>query len=82
VSLRPLGTVTVRGREEALAVFEPWPPEAPPAWRARYLAAHRLADDDPAAAAVLFDALATEHADDPVPRGIATRLREQMAKDR
>src|SRR5258708_6491490 len=41
---RPLGTISVRGRDEPLAVFEPWPIETPPAWRERYLAAFGLMD--------------------------------------
>lgn len=73
-SLRPLGTVALRGREEAYAVFEPWPEDAPPAWRERYLAAFALTEPDGARAAKLFDALAAEQPDDPVPRRFAERL--------
>src|SRR5262249_23208057 len=35
--LRPLGRMTIRGREEPIEVYEPWPDEAPPAWREAYL---------------------------------------------
>ena len=39
-----------RGRDgETAAVFEPWPPDAPPQWRERYLAAFALMDGDPRA---------------------------------
>jgi adenylate cyclase len=72
---RPLGAITVRGREEALPVFEPWPDDIAPGWRERYLAACRFIDADPGRAAALFDALAAERPDDPVPRMMAARLR-------
>jgi adenylate cyclase len=75
--LRPLGTIALRGRDEPYAVFEPWPEQAPPAWRERYLAALGLSEQDPAGAAGLFEQLAAEQADDPVPRVIAERLRSR-----
>ncbi|PWT84049.1 MAG: hypothetical protein C5B56_16210 [Proteobacteria bacterium] len=74
-SLRPLGTIVVRGRSERLAVHEPWPDDAPPAWRERYLAAFALIEDDAKKAAALFDALAAERPHDPVPRIFAERIR-------
>jgi adenylate cyclase len=78
--LRPLGIITVRGRDdETVAVFEPWPEAALPDWRERYRAAMRLADTAPDAAAELFVALAAERPDDPVPSRMAERLRNQMA---
>ncbi len=49
--LRPLGTISVRGRDEPAAVFEPWPVDSPPEWRRRYLVAFGLIDSDPARAA-------------------------------
>jgi adenylate cyclase len=73
--LRPLGTIAVRGRDELMAVFEPWPLDTPPAWRERYAAAFALSERDPARAAVLFDELAAEYRQDPVARGMAERLR-------
>jgi adenylate cyclase len=73
--LRPLGTITVRGRDETMAVFEPWPLDASPAWRERYSAAFELSDREPARAAALFDELAAEFRQDPVARRMADRLR-------
>lgn len=78
VLLRPLGVIAVRGREGLLAVFEPWPQDAPAAWRERYLKAFRLIDSDRGCAIDMFETLAAERADDPVPRRMADRLR---AKD-
>ncbi len=72
--LRPLGTTTLRGHDAPVAVFEPWPPDAPHAWRDRYHDAFRSIDDDPLRAAVLFERLADECPRDPVPRLIAKRL--------
>jgi adenylate cyclase len=73
--LRPLGTITVRGREGALAVFEPWPEDVPAPWRERYLAACALIDVDRERAIALFTELAAERPHDPVPRRMAERLR-------
>src|SRR5207253_6317936 len=42
-TLRPLGTAALRGLEQPIAVFEPWPEAALPDWRARYLAAKATA---------------------------------------
>jgi len=68
----------VRGREEeALAVFEPWPPDAAPEWRENYLDAFRLSATDRNGAAALLEKLAAERPDDPVPRKYAERLRAQ-----
>ena len=78
--LRPLGTIIVRGRDEPLAVFEPWPPDAPAQWRERYRAAFALAERDPLQAAAAFDELAAEPADDPVPKLLAARIRAKAAK--
>ena len=76
--LRPLGTIVVRGREEdTFAVFEPWPADAPPDWRARYLDAFRLSQTDRNGAAELFEKLAAERPNDPVPQKFAQRLRAQ-----
>jgi adenylate cyclase len=73
--LRPLGTITVRGREGALAVFEPWPEDVSAPWRDRYMAACGLIDVDRERAVALFAELAAERPHDPVPRRMAERLR-------
>jgi adenylate cyclase len=73
--LRPLGAIAVRGRDGLLAVFEPWPEDAPAAWRARYLEACGRIESDRTAAIAAFQALADERPDDPVPRRMAERLR-------
>jgi adenylate cyclase len=78
-TLRPLGTIVVRGRDEPLAVFEPWPPESSRQWRERYRAAFALAEQNPSQAAAAFDELATECADDPVPKVLAARIRAKAA---
>jgi len=78
-ALRPLGTVALRGLEQPIAVFEPWPDGTSPAWRLRYLAADEAAHGDPAAAAAQFEALATELPADPVAAGRARRLRDQSS---
>jgi adenylate cyclase len=75
--LRPLGTITLRGHEGALAVFEPWPDDAPAAWRERYRAAFRSIDGDRRSAIEAFEALASERPDDPVPQRLAQRLRAE-----
>ena len=69
--LRPLGTISVRGRDDALAVYEPWPPDAPVEWRARYLAAFSVMTADPAGAAAMFKMLVAERDDDVVTRLIS-----------
>jgi adenylate cyclase len=76
---RPLGTIAVRGRDDALMVFEPWPKDATPPWRARYLEAFDAIDRDRDRAAALFDALAAERPNDAVPRVMAQRLRAGTA---
>jgi adenylate cyclase len=73
--LRPLGTVAVRGRDESVAVFEPWPQDASPAWRAAYATACAMLERDPAAAVALFEKLVVDRPADPVPRRIIERLR-------
>ena len=74
---RPLGKLAVRGRDgETLAVFEPWPADAPAQWREDYLAAFRLIETDRAAAISRFEQLAAERPVDPVPRVMAERLRQ------
>ena len=74
-TLRPLGTVALRGLETPIAVFEPWPPQATADWRARYLSAAICSD--PTQAAALFEMLAAEMPSDPVPLYMARRLRDR-----
>jgi adenylate cyclase len=74
-ALRPLGSIEVRGRDECLTVYEPWPADAPPEWRQRYLAAFAVIDKDCVAAAALFETLAAERAHDRVARLQAQRVR-------
>jgi adenylate cyclase len=76
---RPLGTILVRGRDEPLTVFEPWPSDAPAGWRERYLAAFGLMARDPQLAAASFEQLAIERKNDPVAHGMAERLRAGAA---
>ncbi len=80
-TLRPLGSIAVRGRDDAMAVYEPWPVDAPPDWRERYLAAFAMFERDPAQAAMLFAALAAERRSDPVPDVIAQRRRAAPRTD-
>jgi adenylate cyclase len=72
---RPLGAITFAGREDSFDVFEPWPEGTTPAWRDVFRKAHALAATDPRAAAELFEALAAERPDDPVPALRAKGLR-------
>ena len=58
--LRPLGQLAIRGREEPIAVFEPWPDDAPPAWREAYLKAYAMLDRDGAHAAMLLQKFIAE----------------------
>jgi adenylate cyclase len=77
---RPLGMIAVRGRDEQLAVFEPWPTDTSPEWRERYLVAFELMDRDPACAADLFEQLASDRKNDPVPHLMAERLRAHIVR--
>lgn len=72
--LRPVGRLPIRGREEAIAVFEPWPPDAPPAWREAYLKAYAMFDRDAVNAVMLLKKLMVERPADLVTRGLADRL--------
>jgi adenylate cyclase len=58
--LRPLGLLTVRGRDEPIAVFEPWPDDAALAWRDAFLKFHAMLDSDRAGAAALLQTLIAE----------------------
>jgi adenylate cyclase len=72
--LRPLGRLVVRGREEPIAIFEPWPSDAPPSWRDAYLTACAMLDRDAANAAMLLQKLIAERPADLVVRRLAERL--------
>lgn len=72
--LRPLGRLAVRGREEPIAVFEPWPDDAPPAWREAYLEAYAMLDCDAACAAMLWRKLMAERPMDLAMRRLVERL--------
>ena len=79
--LRPLGTISVRGRDEPAAVFEPWPVDSSPEWRRRYLVAFGLIGSDPARAADAFEQLAGERRNDLVIPVLAEKLRAASARD-
>jgi adenylate cyclase len=72
--LRPLGQLTVRGREEPIAVFEPWPDDAPAAWRKAYLEAYAMLECDAARAAMLLQKLMSERPADLTMRRLVERL--------
>jgi adenylate cyclase len=72
--LRPLGQLAVRGRAETITAFEPWPSDAPPAWREAYLAAYSILDTDMAYAATLFQKLMAERPTDLAVRRLVERL--------
>ncbi len=77
--LRPLGSITVRGRAELVTVFEPWPDGASPEWREAYVAAYGMIESDPGQAACLFERVSAAFPTDAVPRQIAERLRRSSA---
>jgi len=72
---RPLGVTSLRGLDVPVEVFEPWPPEASQGWCERYITAYRSIESDKSAAACLFEDLAKECSEDPVPRLLAAELR-------
>jgi adenylate cyclase len=76
---RPLGVTSLRGLDVPVEVFEPWPPGASQDWCERYIAAYRLIESEKGAAALLFEDLARECPDDPVPRLLAAELRAAPA---
>lgn len=71
--LRPLGQLVVRGREEPIALFEPWPDDAPPAWRDAYLKAYAMLDRDAAHAIPLLQKLLAERPADIAMRRLLER---------
>jgi len=80
--LRPLGQLAIRGRTEPIAVFEPWPSDAPPTWRDAYLAAYAILESDVAQAAVLLQKLMAERPADLAVRRLAERLSPMRKSDR
>ena len=71
--------MALRGIEEPIAVFEPWPGDVSAEQRRRYAAASDAAGADQRKAAALFDALAAEMPADPVPARLAQRLRHSTS---
>ena len=76
---RPLGVTLLRGLDVPVEVFEPWSPETPSNVRERYLTAYRSIEGDKSSAARLFEELAAECPDDPVPRLLAAELRTVLS---
>ena len=76
---RPLGVTSLRGLDVPVEVFEPWPPETTSNWRDRYLSAYRSIESDKNDAARVFEELAAECPDDPVPRLLAAELRAVLS---
>ena len=74
-TLRPLGRIALRGRDDLFAVYEPWPPGMSAEIRARYLAAFAAIEGAPDRAIELFETLARECPADPVCAATARRLR-------
>jgi adenylate cyclase len=72
--LRPLGHLAVRGREEPIAVFEPWPDDTPLAWREAYRKAYAMLECDAAHAARLLQKLTAERPADLAIHRLAERL--------
>jgi adenylate cyclase len=58
---------------EAITVFEPWPSDAPSAWREAYLAAYAILDRDTTHAAMLLQKLMAERPVDLAVRRLAER---------
>ena len=74
-SLRPLGNINVRGRDESLAVYEPWPADWSAEMIEEYRAAFALIQTEPTRATEVFEALARKCAADPVLKRMADRIR-------
>jgi adenylate cyclase len=72
--LRPLGLLDVRGRDEPIAVFEPWPDDAPLAWRETFLKFHAMLDGNQAGAAALLLKLMAERPADRAIQNLAKRM--------
>ncbi len=74
-SLRPLGTINVRGRDEPLAVYEPWPADWSSEMMEQYRVAFALIQTEPTRAAEAFETLAETCERDPVLKRMAHRIR-------
>jgi adenylate cyclase len=74
-SLRPLGTINVRGRDEPLAVYEPWPADWSAEMMEQYRAAFALIQTEPTRAAEAFETLAAACERDHVLKRMADRIR-------
>ena len=72
--LRPLGQLAIRGREEPIDVFEPWPEDASPAWREAYLEAYAMLKRDAAHGTMLLQKLIAERPADPAMCRFGERL--------
>jgi adenylate cyclase len=72
--LRPLGQLAVRGRDEPIALFEPWPADALPAWREAYLRAFGMLERDAGHAVPLLQKLIAERPADVAMRRLIERL--------
>ncbi len=72
--LRPLGKLEVRGRSEAMEVYDIWPDTMPPAHRATYLKAISTAATAPHAARTSLAGLVAEHPGDNALAGLADRI--------
>ena len=78
-SLRPLGNINVRGRDEPLAVYEPWPADWSSDMIEQYRAAFALIQTEPMRAAEAFDAIALTCINDPVLKRMAIRIRTKTS---
>jgi adenylate cyclase len=74
-SLRPLGNINVRGRDEPLAVYEPWPADWSSEAIEQYRAAFALIQTEPTRAAEAFEALSGQYEQDRVSKRMAVRIR-------
>jgi adenylate cyclase len=74
-TLRPLGRIALRGREEGFDVYEPWPAGMTAELQARYRAAFAAIESEPDRAIAQFEALARDCSADPVCAGWPGRLR-------
>src|ERR1700751_1749630 len=71
--LRPLGQLVVRGREEPIVIFEPWPDDGPAAWREAYMKAYAMLAFDTARATILLQKLIAERPADLAIRRLVER---------
>lgn len=76
-SLRPLGTIAVRGHDDLIAVYEPWPTSASAEFRVRYLRAFAVIATDAEQAIESFEALTRDYPADPVCAAMARRLHDR-----